>query len=153
LARLAIKNSLKAIRPALRILLSPRNLPADCRISLARRARFGNRLQKYRGGKAVALKKDSGMIIIPGPQTNHYFVTTTYTEKTFTMDGKLVHEQYNFRALLKCLHERGWIGTRLGSWLADIVACAMVFFSLSGLIMWSVPRPADLFSSCERDRV
>ena len=95
---------------------------------------------KYRGGKALALKKDSGLIIIPGPQTNHYFVTTTYTEKTYTMDGKLVHQQYNLRSLLKSLHERGWIGNRLGSWLADIVACAMVFFSLSGLIMWSVPR-------------
>jgi hypothetical protein len=94
----------------------------------------------YRGGKALALKKDSGMIIIPGPQTSHYFVTTAYTEKTFTMDGKLVHQQYNLKSLLKSLHERGWIGTRLGSWLADIVACAMVFFSLSGLIMWSVPR-------------
>lgn len=95
---------------------------------------------KYRGGKALALKKDSGVIIIPGPQTNHYFVTTAYTEKTYTIDGKLVHQQYNLRSLLKSLHERGWVGNRLGSWLADIVACAMVFFSLSGLIMWSVPR-------------
>jgi hypothetical protein len=95
---------------------------------------------KYRGGKALALKKDSGLIIIPGPHTNHYFVTTAYTEKTFTMDGKLAHQQYNLKPLLKSLHERGWVGNRLGSWLADIVACAMVFFSLSGLIMWSVPR-------------
>ena len=95
---------------------------------------------KYRGGKALALKKDSGLIIIPGPQTNHYFVTTSYTEKTYTVDGKLVHQQYNLRPLLKSLHERGWVGNRLGTWLADIVACAMVFFSLSGLFMWSVPR-------------
>jgi hypothetical protein len=95
---------------------------------------------KYRGGKALALKKDSGLIVIPGPQTNHYFVTTTYTEKTYTIDGNLVHQQLNLKPLLKSLHERGWIGKRFGSWLADIVACAMVFFSLSGLIMWSVPR-------------
>jgi hypothetical protein len=95
---------------------------------------------KYRGGKALALKKDSGLIIIPGPQTNHYFVTTSYIEKTYTMGGKLVHQQFNLRSLLKSLHERGWVGDRLGTWLADIVACAMIFFSLSGLIMWSVPR-------------
>jgi hypothetical protein len=95
---------------------------------------------KYRGGEALALKKDSGLIIIPGPQTNHYFANTTYTEKTYTIDGKLVHQQYNLKPMLKSLHERGWIGNRLGSWLADIVACAMVFFSLSGLTMWSVPR-------------
>jgi hypothetical protein len=95
---------------------------------------------KYRGRQALALKKDSGLIIIPGPRTNHYFVNTTYTEKTYTIDGKLVHQQYNIKSMLKSLHERGWIGNRLGSWLADIVACAMVFFSLSGLIMWLIPR-------------
>jgi hypothetical protein len=95
---------------------------------------------KYRGGRALALKKDSGLIIIPGPQTNHYFVSTTFSERTYTLDGKLVHQQYNLKPILKSLHERGWVGKSLGTWLADIVAGAMVFFSLSGLIMWSVPR-------------
>jgi hypothetical protein len=101
---------------------------------------LGSGFMKYRGEKALGVKKDSGLIVIPGPQTNHYFVTTTFTERTYTIDGNLVHQQLNLKPLLKSLHERGWIGDRLGSWLADIVAIAMVFFSLSGLIMWSVPR-------------
>jgi hypothetical protein len=108
---------------------------------------------KYRGGKALALKKDSGLIIIPGPQTNHYFVTTSYTEKTYTMDSKLVHQQYNLTPLLKSLHERGWVGNRLGTWLADIVACAMMFFSLSGLLMWSVPRIRKVRSFARNKRL
>jgi hypothetical protein len=101
---------------------------------------LGSGFIKYRGGKALALKKDSGLIIIPGPQTNHYFVSTTLTEKTYTIDGRLVHQQYNLKPLLKSLHERGWVDKGLGTWLADIVAGAMVFFSLSGMIMWSVPK-------------
>jgi hypothetical protein len=95
---------------------------------------------KYRGQKAFALRKDSGLIIFPGARSNHYFVTTALNEETYTMDGKLAHWQYNVKSILKSLHERGWMGTRFGTWLADVVAAAMVFFSISGLIMWSVPK-------------
>ncbi len=82
---------------------------------------------KYRGQKSLAIKKDSGLIIIPGPQSNHYFVKTALKETTFTMDGELAHQQYDWKPILKSLHERGWIGTTFGTWLADIVAAAMVF--------------------------
>lgn len=95
---------------------------------------------KYRRRKAYAFKKNSGLIIFPGSTSSRYFVQTTLREKTYAMDGTLLHTQYNLKRIFKSLHERGWMGTRLGTWLADIVAIAMVFFSISGITMWSVPK-------------
>jgi hypothetical protein len=95
---------------------------------------------KYRGEKSLAIKKASGMIIIPGPSSNHYFVRTNWKESTFNMDGKLVHQQYNLKPILKSLHERGWLGSTFGTWFADAVAVAMVFFGFSGMIMWATPK-------------
>jgi hypothetical protein len=61
------------------------------------------------------------------------------------MDGKLAHQQYDWKPILKSLHERGWIGTTFGTWLADIVAAAMVFFGITGMIMWSTPKLRKLW--------
>jgi hypothetical protein len=99
---------------------------------------------KYQGQKAYALKKDSGLIIFPRAQSNHYIVKTNLTENVYAMDGKLIHRQYDLKRIFKSLHERGWVGSRFGTWLADMVAAAMVFFGISGLIMWSVPKARKL---------
>jgi hypothetical protein len=100
---------------------------------------------RYRGRDAYGIEKDSGLIIVPGPESNHYFVRTKLAEETYTMEGKLIHKQYNLKTMLKSLHERGWVDSRFGTWLADIVATAMLFFSTTGLIMWSVPKLRRMF--------
>ena len=104
-------------------------------------------LIQYRGREAFGIKKDSGFIAVPAPQSSHYFVRTALSEETYTMEGKLVHRQYNLKSVLKSLHERGWASTRFGTWLADIVAAAMIFFSATGLTMWSVPKVRRLLRS------
>lgn len=95
---------------------------------------------KYRGRITYVFKKNSGVVLVPAQQTSHYFVRSGLREQAYAMDGTLIHTHYNLKSLLKSLHERGWIGKTLGTWLADIVAGAMVFFSFTGIIMWSVPK-------------
>lgn len=95
---------------------------------------------KYRGVQMLAFKKDPGFIIFPGPRLSFYFVVTWLSERTYAVDGTLVHHQYNLKRIFKSLHERGWASSRFGTWFADTVAVAMVFFGLSGFIMWSVPK-------------
>ncbi|HMS96042.1 MAG TPA: hypothetical protein PKA03_12645, partial [Tabrizicola sp.] len=42
--------------------------------------------------------------------------------------------------ILTSLHERGWVGSALGTWLADITAGALMVFGLSGLYLFFAPR-------------
>jgi len=104
-------------------------------------------LTKYRGMRALAFKKNSGLIIFPGTRSSIYFVATPIREWTYAIDGNLVHHQYNLKRIFKSLHERGWTNKRFGTWFADIVAVAMVFFGLSGFVMWLVPKVRRLRST------
>ncbi len=97
-------------------------------------------MTKYRNNQSLAFQKEDGHIIIPVPKARIYFVVTPFREFTYALDGKLVHQQYNLKRLFKTLHERGWASKRFGTWFADIVAGAMVFFGLTGFIMWLVPK-------------
>ncbi|NOR64269.1 MAG: hypothetical protein GQ535_17505 [Rhodobacteraceae bacterium] len=93
----------------------------------------------YHDHDSFIFKKDSGRIIIT-QDTGHYFVKTNLTRRTFAPDGTLLHKKIYWASVFKWLHVRGWLNSDLGTWLADITAVAMVFFSLSGLWLFFAPR-------------
>jgi hypothetical protein len=93
----------------------------------------------YHGRKSYFVKKAEGNIILSIP-TGHYYLRTRYTRETFRPDGRLLHYKFYWARALKDLHETGWLGGGLGTWLADIVALAMVAFGLTGVLMWFTHR-------------
>ena len=72
--------------------------------------------------------------------TGHYWVKTRFQRKTYAPDGTLLHAKTYWGALIKSVHEYGWLDRRFGTWLADITATAMVLFGLSGIYLFTVPR-------------
>jgi hypothetical protein len=93
----------------------------------------------YHGHESFIFKKDSGRIIVT-KDTGHYFVKSSFTRRTFAPDGSLLHRKIYWKSVFKWLHVRGWLSKAPGTWLADITATAMVFFSLSGLWLFFAPR-------------
>lgn len=63
-----------------------------------------------------------------------------YVTRTFAPDGARLHTRIRWARVLSSIHERGWVGTALGTWLADITAGALVIFGLSGLVLFAMPR-------------
>ncbi len=95
--------------------------------------------EPYHNLSSFIFTKDSGQIIII-QATGHYFVKTNLTRRTFAPNGALLHKKIYWGSAFKWLHVRGWLNSDLGTWLADITAVAMVFFSLSGLWLFFAPR-------------
>lgn len=95
--------------------------------------------RKYHGFDVYIFKKDSGQIII-AKTTGHYYVKTAFTRRTFSPDGVQLHRKIYWKSLFKWLHVRGWPTKALGTWLADITATAMIYFSISGLWLFFAPR-------------
>jgi hypothetical protein len=93
----------------------------------------------FRDWPSIIAKKDRGLIIV-SVRTGHYYLKSEDGLRTYAPGGELLHTEYNWERVLRGLHERGWFGQAMGTWFADIVALAMVFFGLSGLFMWSVPK-------------
>lgn len=63
-----------------------------------------------------------------------------YVTQSHAPDGRLLHRRVRWSTVLSSIHKRGWIGTGLGAWLADIVAGALMVFGLSGLVLFAAPR-------------
>ncbi len=93
----------------------------------------------YHGFESFIFKKDSGRVIVT-MATGHYFVKTSFTRRTFSPEGAQLHRKIYWKAVFKWLHVRGALTKAIGTWLADITAGAMVFFSLSGLWLFFAPR-------------
>jgi len=93
----------------------------------------------YHDKPSFIFRKDSGRLIVT-QQTGHYFVKTRYTRTTFAPDGTQLHKRIYWGRIFGQLHEDGWIGGKLGSWLADITSIAMVVFGLTGIVLWWLPR-------------
>jgi hypothetical protein len=93
----------------------------------------------YHGWPSFQLKKPDGRIIVAIP-TGHYYVKTRYIRQTFSPNGALLHEKFYWSRVLKELHETGWFGGGMGTWLADIFSFVLIGFGVSGLLMWSVPK-------------
>ena len=105
----------------------------------------------YHGFEALTFSKDSGRIIIAQP-TGHYFVKTNITRKTYAPDGTLLHSKIYWSSIFKWIHARGWLNNTLGTWLADITAGSMVVFSLSGLVLFFMPRAKKIGRALRRKK-
>lgn len=95
--------------------------------------------KSYHGRQSYFVKKARGNIIISIP-TGHYYLKTRYTRRTYSRGGELLHSKIYWRRVLKDIHETGWMGGGLGTWLADAVAIAMMVFGFTGVFMWSAPK-------------
>ena len=93
----------------------------------------------YHGRPSYVVKKAGGRIILSIP-TGHHYQKSRYIRRTFAPDGTLLHTKVYWGAVFKDLHETGWLGGGMGTVLADLVALAMVFFGMTGAILWSVPK-------------
>jgi len=72
--------------------------------------------------------------------TGFGWTDSRYATRTYAPDGTRLHLRIRWGRVLSSIHERGWVGTGLGSWLADIAAGALVVFGLSGLVLFVAPR-------------
>ena len=90
--------------------------------------------------RAVFIFKGKDTRLIVSKETGHYWVKSIFTRKTFDPNGQLLDTKIYWGTIFKYIHTDGWIGGGLGSWLADITAAAMVFFGMSGMILFSYPR-------------
>lgn len=72
--------------------------------------------------------------------TGYGWTDSRYMTRTFAPDGSLLHSRIRWSRVLSSLHERGWVGRALGTWLADITAVALVVFGVSGLVLFALPR-------------
>jgi len=93
----------------------------------------------YHGWPSYFVRKGNARVILSIP-TGHYYTKVRYARRTYTPQGELVHTKYYWGRVLKDLHVTGWIGGALGTWLADIFSVVLIFFGLSGVIMWSTPK-------------
>jgi hypothetical protein len=93
----------------------------------------------YKGQQSFFLKMARGTIIVP-ISANFYYIKTRYIRRTFGGDGELIYTKYYWKRALKDIHKTGWLGGGLGTWLADMVAIAMMVFGVTGVFMWSAPR-------------
>lgn len=78
--------------------------------------------------------------VIVDRATGFGWTNSRYVTRTYAPDGALLHRRVRWSRVLSSIHERGWVGTALGTWLADITAGALVVFGLSGLVLFAMPR-------------
>lgn len=93
----------------------------------------------YHGRPSYQAMSYKGRLIV-SRTTGHYYAKTPYTRRTYSPSGELLHTKYYWGPMLKELHKSGWLGGGLQTWLADIVAISMIFFGMSGFILWLVPK-------------
>ena len=94
---------------------------------------------QYHGRPSYQAVSNKGKLIV-SRTTGHYYAKTRYTRRTFSPSGELLHTKFYWGPVMKELHESGWLGRGLGTWLADIVAIAMIFFGMSGFTLWLAPK-------------
>lgn len=91
-------------------------------------------------GRDVAIFAADGTQVIVALATGHYWIKTDLSRTTHAPDGTVLETKIYWEGIFKRLHERGWLTSAFGSWLADITAAAMVIFGLTGIILFLVPR-------------
>lgn len=95
--------------------------------------------EDYHGRPSFFAETAKGWLIQSIP-TGHHYVKTRYTRRTFTAKEGLVHSKIYWGSIFEDLHETGWLGGGLGTWLADLFSVALILFGLTGSLMWSMPR-------------
>lgn len=72
--------------------------------------------------------------------TGYHWIEGRYLTDLRAPDGTRIDREIRWSRVLSSLHERGWVGSALGSWLADITAAALALFGLSGMYLFTAPR-------------
>lgn len=93
----------------------------------------------YRERDVFTFDAGSSDVIIDAG-TGHAWINSRYQTRTYAPDGTRLHTRIRWSRVLSSIHTRGWVGTTLGTWLADITAGALVIFGLSGLVLFTMPR-------------
>ncbi|NQV44738.1 MAG: PepSY domain-containing protein [Rhodospirillales bacterium] len=95
--------------------------------------------ESYHDRPAIYVQNAKGLTIL-SITTGHYYVKSRYLNRTYAPDGELLNTKVYWGPVFKDLHQAGWLGWGLGTWIADIVGGAMALFGLTGMMMWGVPR-------------
>jgi len=93
----------------------------------------------YHGREAATFDADGTQVIV-ALATGHYWIKTDFTRTTHAPDGTVLERKTYWEGIFKRLHERGWLTSAFGTWLADITAAAMVVFGLTGIVLFLLPR-------------
>ncbi len=104
----------------------------------------------YHKRPSFIVEKPSGKVIV-NQATGHYFVKTSFTNKTYAPDGTLLDSKIYWGSLFKTLHTRGWAGQRFGTWISDIISLALITFSASGIFLWYFPRSRKISRLLRRE--
>ena len=120
----------------------------DGALSLAESIWLGEEVTKfasksYHRRPSYIMELPSGQVIV-SRSTGHYFVKYGFTRETYTPDGVLLHSKLYWGSIFKTLHTRGWLSSRFGTWIADITSFSLIFFSLTGMFLWWMPRAKKL---------
>ncbi len=123
---------------------NPVEVTRDAALGLAETIWPGEEVTKfvtkpYHDRPSYIMDLPSGQVIV-SRATGHYFVKYGFTRETHAPDGTLLHSKKYWGSIFKTLHARGWLSNRFGTWIADITSFSLVFFSLSGLFLWWMPR-------------
>lgn len=95
---------------------------------------------RSRGGRDVFTYDTGPGEVIIDRETGLTQVRDRYRISYLAPDGTRLGSELRWGRILNSLHERGWVGTALGRWLADITAISLVVFGLSGLVLFYTPR-------------
>ena len=93
----------------------------------------------YHNRPSYIMDLRSGQVIV-SRATGHYFVKYGFTRETYAPDGTMLHTKKYWGSIFKTLHTRGWLSSRFGTWITDITSFSLVFFSLTGMFLWWMPR-------------
>lgn len=123
---------------------APRALTVDEAMALAQslfpKAAIAREEDTTYHGRNVAIFAADGTQVIVALATGHYWIKTDLSRATHAPDGTVLETKIYWEGIFKRLHERGWLTSAFGSWLADITAAAMVVFGLTGIVLFLVPR-------------
>ena len=78
--------------------------------------------------------------VIVDAASGFYWIDSRYRSAIFTPEGRPVSASVKWKKVLSSLHARGWVGSTLGTWLADIAAGALAVFGATGLVLFALPR-------------
>ncbi|HMS95848.1 MAG TPA: hypothetical protein PKA03_11625, partial [Tabrizicola sp.] len=84
----------------------------------------GGKSKEFEGRKALSFKARDGSEVLVDMETGHSWLVSRYVVTLYAPDGTVLAHALRGGRLLPSLHERGWGGSALGPWLADITACA-----------------------------
>ncbi|MBM3520022.1 MAG: PepSY domain-containing protein [Alphaproteobacteria bacterium] len=93
----------------------------------------------YHGHPALFVRA-AGHEVIVQIASGYYFDKTDYSRAAYDRDGNRLHTKIYWGRVLKEFHVRGWLGGRLGTYLADATSLAMIVFGLSGIYLFLWPR-------------